>query len=96
MTKREHDEPSHEPHESQGQDVTAGKGRRDEVGRTGIYPSSGPFPEGDVPIVTPGDINKPHDRKGPGVERNEELKGAERLPRKGNELDKPDSDQLGD
>lgn len=83
-------------HESHGQDVTAGKGRRDEVGRSGIYPSSGPYPEGPAPVITPADINEPHDRKGPGVEQNDDLQGSERLPRKGNELDKPESDQVGD
>ena len=82
--------------EPTGQDVTAGKGRRDEVGRTGIYPSSGPYPRGPAPVITPADINEPHDRRGPGVERSDDLQGSERLPRKGNELDKPESDQLGD
>ena len=82
-------------HKEKGQDVTAGKGRRDEVGKTGIYPSSGPFPEGEAEIITPADINKPHDAK-PGVHRSEDLKNSERLPRKGNEEDKPDSERLTD
>jgi hypothetical protein len=69
------------------QDVTAGKGRRDEVGHTGIYPGSGPRPEGDVPVRTPGDINTGHPGKRPGVEQDDELKGAERLPRKGDDTD---------
>ena len=30
-----------------------GAGRKDEVGRTGVYPMSGPHPPGDAPIVTP-------------------------------------------
>ena len=30
-----------------------GAGRKDEVGRSGVYPMSGPHPAGDVPIVTP-------------------------------------------
>jgi hypothetical protein len=72
-------------HKEKGQDVTAGKGRRDEVGKTGIYPISGPFPEGDAPIITPADINESHDTKTPGVHRSEDLKGAERLPRKGDD-----------
>lgn len=71
MTQQDSEKPSREPDEPQGQDVTAGKGRRDEVGRTGIYPSTGPFPEGDAPVITPGDINTPH-KRGPGVERNED------------------------
>ena len=67
--------------EQNKQDVTAGKGRRDEVGHTGIYPGTGPRPEGDIPVRTPGDINK-----GPsGVEQDDDLKGAERLPRKGDD-----------
>ena len=46
-----------------GQDVTAGAGRRDEVGRTGVYPATGPYPEGEVEIVTPGEINKGPNRE---------------------------------
>jgi hypothetical protein len=55
-----------------GQDVTAGAGRRDEVGKTGVYPATGPYPEGDVEVVTPDEINKgpDHDRQ------NEETEGA--------------------
>ena len=30
-----------------------GSGRKDEVGRSGVYPMSGPHPSGDAPIVTP-------------------------------------------
>lgn len=41
-----------------GQDVTAGAGRRDEVGKTGVYPATGPYPEGDVEIITPEAINR--------------------------------------
>lgn len=70
----------------QGQDVTAGKGRRDEVGKNGIYPSSGPFPEGESPsTLTPGEINTPRTRKSSEVHRSDELKGAERFPRKGDD-----------
>jgi hypothetical protein len=100
---KNHDTP---PASRDAQDVTAGKGRRDEVGRTGIYPSSGPLPEGDAPAIAPGEMghlgrrNLPvpasREREGPGVERNDDLRGAERLPRKGNEMDKPDSDRLGE
>ena len=102
-TDKNHDTPAAS---RDAQDVTAGKGRRDEVGRTGIYPSSGPRPEGDAPMVTQGEMGRggprnvpapvSQDRGGPGVERNEALRGAERLPRKGNEMDKPDSDRLGE
>ena len=96
MTQQHEERTSRDTSARQGQDVTAGKGRRDEVGKTGIYPISGPFPEGDAPIITPADINEPHHTKKPGVHRSDELKGAERLPRKGNETDKPDSDLLTD
>jgi hypothetical protein len=41
-----------------GDDVTSGAGRRDEVGRTGIYPATGPYPEGAVEVITPDEINR--------------------------------------
>jgi hypothetical protein len=47
--------------EKRGQDVTAGAGRRDDVGKSGIYPATGPYPEGKVEILTPGELNRPHD-----------------------------------
>jgi hypothetical protein len=78
------------------EDVTAGKGRKDEVGRTGIYPATGPYPEGDAEVITPGEINQSTNREGPSVQQNDELKGAQRSPRLGNEEDKPYSDALGD
>lgn len=87
MAQDERERTSRNEPQPQRQDVTAGKGRRDEVGTTGIYPSSGPYPEGEVEILTPADINAPHERKRPGVQQSEALKGAERLPRKGNETD---------
>ena len=66
--------------------------RKDEVGHSGIYPATGPRPEGDVETITPGEINegrtgRGHPHKGPGVERDEDLKNVERLPRKGNDDD---------
>jgi len=33
-----------------------GQGRVDEVGRTGVYPASGPYPAGDAEIRTPADF----------------------------------------
>ena len=33
--------------------------RRDDVGRTGIWPASGPLPPGEVPIVEQGDLGTP-------------------------------------
>ena len=53
------------------EDVTGGKGRKDEVGRSGIYPGSGPYPD-DAEVITPGEINRGRHREGPGVERNDE------------------------
>ncbi|MBI4265120.1 MAG: hypothetical protein HY657_12160 [Acidobacteria bacterium] len=96
MAEDTRDPKSREPDKPRGQDVTAGRGRRDEVGPTGIYPSSGPYPEGETPIVTPADINAPHDRTGPGVKQSDELRSAERLPRKGNEADELNPDRPGD
>jgi len=56
-----------------GQDVTAGAGRRDEVGKTGIYPATGPYPDGELNIRTPAEINK-------GQERKEENEALEEIP----------------
>jgi len=78
-----------------GQDVTAGAGRRDEVGKSGVYPATGPYPEGDLDVLTPGEINEDATNKGaegPGVERNEEVSRNRPL---GHEEDEPDSDALG-
>lgn len=33
-----------------------GKGRRDEVGRTGVYPGSGPYPSGPAEVRTPAEF----------------------------------------
>lgn len=72
--------------------------QRDEVGRSGIYPPDVPAPD-DAKVITPGDINEGHTGRGRGkdalvpthedVKRDErgKVKGAERLPRKGDELD---------
>ena len=35
-----------------------GRGRRDDVGRTGIWPASGPRPSGDAPLVAPGALGQ--------------------------------------
>jgi hypothetical protein len=35
-----------------------GAGRRDEVGGSGVYPATGPFPEGDAEVKTPGSWGK--------------------------------------
>lgn len=48
-----HDEAPH-------QDVTAGKGRRDEVGHTPVYPATGPYPDDpDAKVLTPGEMGHP-------------------------------------
>jgi hypothetical protein len=47
--------------QKRGQDVTAGADRRDDVGQNGVYPATGPYPEGEVEILTPGELNGPHD-----------------------------------
>jgi hypothetical protein len=50
-------QPGQDPAEKQhGTDVTAGKGRKDEVGRSGIYPASGGNPPADAEIITPGEL----------------------------------------
>jgi hypothetical protein len=55
--------------------VTGGAGRKDEVGRTGIYPATGPYPEGDAPIITPGEINSGSTGEGPrGHQDDDDLK----------------------
>ena len=76
------------------EDVTADKGRKDEVGRSGIYPASGPYPEGNAEVITPGEINREHRRDTPSVQQSDDLKNAERLPRRGDE-DPSENDALG-
>jgi hypothetical protein len=77
------------------EDLTGGKGRKDEVGRTGIYPATGPYPDGDAPILTPQEINRGSESGASEVQQDDDLMGVERSPRMGNEDDKPDSDALG-
>lgn len=48
------------------------------------------------PETVEHDIERDWGSGGPGVQRNEELKNAERLPRRGNEEDKPFNENLGD
>ena len=68
-----------------GQDVTAGRGRRDEVGRSGIHPASGPLPPGDVPVRGQEELGHPESRPQQGVRQDEHLRGAERRPRRGDQ-----------
>jgi hypothetical protein len=86
MTEQQSEKTSRRTVEPSSQDLAAGQGRRDEVSHTGIHPSSGPYPEGEAPILTP-DINEPHERRDSDVQGNEDVTGAERLPRKGDEID---------
>ena len=44
---------------------------------------------------SPEQVEHDFEREGPSVQRNEELKNAERMPRLGNEDDKPYNDALG-
>lgn len=64
-----------------------GELRRDEVGKSGIYPGSGPYPEGEADVITPGEINRDRKADEPAVEQSDELKDSERLPRKGDDID---------
>jgi hypothetical protein len=42
-----------DPNRDSGQ-PGGGKGRTDAVGRTGVYPGSGPYPSGEAEVRTPG------------------------------------------
>ena len=44
---------------------------------------------------SPEQVEHDFEREGPSVQRNEDLKNCERLPRLGNEDDKPFNDALG-
>jgi hypothetical protein len=65
-------------------------GQKEEVGPTGIYPPGVPAPD-DAEVLTPGDINSGHTGRRKHQEAieppDDAVKGAERLPRKGDELD---------
>jgi Ala-tRNA(Pro) deacylase len=51
-----------------------GQGRIDVVGHTGVYPGSGPYPEGDVPLRTPGEfVHGQRDEEGREIEGGSEL-----------------------
>ena len=63
-------------------DVSRGRSRTDESSRKS-------------PEQVEHDFERDFDREGPGVQRNEDLKNSERMPRLGNEEDKPYNDALG-
>jgi hypothetical protein len=88
MTDDNKAKPAAGPDEAPHSDVTAGAGRRDEVGKTGIYPATAPDAPPDAEVRTPGDINS-QDKQ---VRQDSGLRGAERLERPGTEPDKPDID----
>lgn len=67
--------------DSQSNDYIRGKGRRDEVGRSGIYPASAPDAPAEADVKTPGDFVHHSTR----TEQDDDLIGAERLPRKGDD-----------
>ncbi len=54
-------------------DVTSGKGRKDEVGRTGIYPGSDPNAPADARPVAPGELGQASAREELAVAKDVEL-----------------------
>ena len=64
------------------EDVTARKGRREEVGHTGIYPATGPYPEGDSAT-------------GEGSAVRDDPRTISRESGLESETDKPENDALG-
>jgi hypothetical protein len=54
-------------------DVTSGKGRKDEVGRTGIYPASDPDAPADARPVAPGELGHTSPRQELAVAKDVEL-----------------------
>ncbi len=51
-----------------------GKGRKDQVGRSPVYPGSGPYPEGDAELRTPGAfVHGQLDEQGRPVEGGSEI-----------------------
>jgi hypothetical protein len=60
--------------------------QKDDVGRSGIYPATGPHPENAEPI-TPGAINEGRTGRRKGIHHDEQIKNAERHPRKGDDID---------
>jgi hypothetical protein len=46
-------EPSREKPDRDSGQPGGGRGRIDEVGRTGVYPGTGPYPPGDAEVRTP-------------------------------------------
>ena len=76
-----------EPDDAPNEYVRGGKGRRDEVGGSGIYPASMPDAPADAEIVTPGElVHHESPPAGTGATgQDDNLIGAERLPRKGDD-----------
>jgi Ala-tRNA(Pro) deacylase len=84
--REDEEEPLHEVYPDRGEDSVresglpgGGKGRIDEVGRSGVYPASGPFPEGAAEIKTPGAwVHGQRDESGREVEGGSEILYFER------------------
>lgn len=69
-------------------EVTQGKGRRDEVGRSGVYPESGPHPsEPDAPMRTQGEWGSGPERERPGGAEGGQPGSPIRQPQGGENLD---------
>jgi hypothetical protein len=51
--QRRRTKPSQDPPDRESGRPGGGQGRIDEVGRTGVYPASGPYPPGEAEVRTP-------------------------------------------
>jgi hypothetical protein len=86
----------HEPPDRESGQPGGGRGRIDEVGRTGVYPASGPYPPGEAEVRTPGSfVHGQRDDEGREVEggsepiyfNRETLLGGETPPPSGKPAD---------
>lgn len=74
MTSLEGLKPAGEDSERESGRPGGGQGRIDEVGRSGVYPGSGPYPAGPAEIRTPGRfVHGQLDAEGRPVEGGSEL-----------------------
>jgi hypothetical protein len=74
------------------ENVRGGAGRKDEVGRSGIYPATGPYPDGDAPIITPGEINSGATGE---AQQDDDPRTINRESGLDSETGKPENDSLG-
>ena len=77
------------------ENVRGGAGRKDEVGHTGIYPATGPYPDGDVSIITPGEINSGSTGTGSASQQDDDPRTITRESGLDSETDTPENDALG-